>query len=49
MIKKQKFYQRELTIEEFDALDEIFMSYNLLKKKIDISEMGILRYLVPEL
>ena len=25
------------------------MSYNLLKKKIDISEMGMLRYLTPEM
>lgn len=49
LIKKPYFFQRTFTIDEFQALDQIFMSYNLIKKKIEITERGILRYIVPEL
>ena len=49
VVMKKSFYERKLTYEEFEAIEEIFLSYHFKIKNIDISERGNTRYINSKL
>jgi len=41
---KKAFYQRKLQLNEFEALNDLFISYNVSIMTIDLNDKGNIRY-----